>query len=63
MYTFTIKEDIDGAYYTLSYNGREYYIHRFTFPSRDAAACAAFDHIMLRIYWHPITGAPRYFLS
>jgi hypothetical protein len=63
MYSYTIKEDSRGIYYTLSWEGQEFYIHRFSFDSKEQAAGYAFDHILLKLSYFPIMGAPDYFFN
>lgn len=60
MYGYQVKEDSEGIYYTLECRGGTFYTHRFSFPNRQEAHSAAFDHMMLRAYWHGITGSPEH---
>lgn len=58
MYTYKICKDGEGIYYRLFYNGDNFYIHNFSFPTIEDTHVAAFNHMSFRAYWDKAIGRP-----
>jgi hypothetical protein len=63
MYAYSIRKDSEGIYYAMQYNGLDFYIHRFSFPSIEDAHVAAFNHVLSRVWWDKLIGYPNYFYN